>query len=172
MESIDSHAVFRIDVPQAMPGPVGTKDETHWCTVTATGDPEELLGVVPDAPLPCWGWGSIPDQYGRRWRGDDGESAPPPVYERELQWTAPQPAARVDRQAVRTAVAQGSVDALAEALTGVELEPALQQVGAALLTAYRTASRKERERLTPLLVSVHSRSRRARRSRPCSPRRR
>lgn len=28
-------------------------------------------------PLPCWGWGVIPDQYGRRWDGDDGEADDP-----------------------------------------------------------------------------------------------
>jgi hypothetical protein len=28
-------------------------------------DPLEVLGIRPDVPLPYWGWGSIPDQYGR-----------------------------------------------------------------------------------------------------------
>jgi len=36
----------------------------------------EIRGL-PDPPLPYWGWGDIPDQYGRRWDGDDGESPPP-----------------------------------------------------------------------------------------------
>ena len=27
--------------------------------------------------LPYWGWGSIPDQYGRRWDSDDGQSEIP-----------------------------------------------------------------------------------------------
>lgn len=53
-------------------------DWTHLCTVDRGRiDPAETLGVVPDRPLPYWGWGEIPDQYGRRWDGDDGESAPP-----------------------------------------------------------------------------------------------
>ena len=30
-------------------------------------DPVEVLGIRPDRPLPYWGWGTIPDQYGRRW---------------------------------------------------------------------------------------------------------
>jgi hypothetical protein len=30
-----------------------------------------------DGPLPCWGWGDIPDQYGRRRDGDDGSSPMP-----------------------------------------------------------------------------------------------
>ena len=46
----------------------------HLCTVgPARIEPEETLGVVPDAPLPYWGYGDIPDQYRRRWDGDDGE---------------------------------------------------------------------------------------------------
>lgn len=51
----------------------------HLCTVGERRvDPLVSLGIVPDKPLPCWGWGTIPDQYGRRWIGDDGESDPPP----------------------------------------------------------------------------------------------
>ena len=51
---------------------------THLCTVAdARIDPLEQLGVTPARPLPYWGWGDIPDQYGRRWDEDDGESRPP-----------------------------------------------------------------------------------------------
>ena len=51
----------------------------HLCTVADRRvDPLDQLGIVPDRPLPCWGWGDIPDQYGRRWDGDDGEAPPPP----------------------------------------------------------------------------------------------
>ena len=50
----------------------------HRCTVAPRKiDPLEQLGIVPDLPLPYWGWGDIPDQYGRGWDGDDGESRPP-----------------------------------------------------------------------------------------------
>ena len=50
----------------------------HLCTVSAHSvDPFEVLGVLPGKPLPYWGWGDIPDQYRRRWDGDDGESVPP-----------------------------------------------------------------------------------------------
>ena len=39
----------------------------HRCTVAATkADPLEEHGIVPPGPVPIWGWGSIPDQYGRR----------------------------------------------------------------------------------------------------------
>ena len=37
-------------------------------------DPESELGLVPRSPLPYWGWGAIPTQYGRRWDSDDGDS--------------------------------------------------------------------------------------------------
>lgn len=52
-----------------------------WTTLCTVGperiDPEEELGIMPDVPLAYWGWGTIPDQYGRRWDGDDGESRLP-----------------------------------------------------------------------------------------------
>jgi hypothetical protein len=51
------------------------EDWAHLCTVgDARIDPDDTLGIRPDRPLPYWGWGTIPDQYGRRWDGDDGES--------------------------------------------------------------------------------------------------
>ena len=54
-------------------------DWTHLCTVADSRiDPLDTLGIVPDVPLPYWGWGSIPDQYGRRFDGDDGETPLPP----------------------------------------------------------------------------------------------
>lgn len=49
-------------------------DWAHLCTVDERRiDPLETLGVVPDRPLPYWGWGAVPDQYGRRFDGDDGD---------------------------------------------------------------------------------------------------
>jgi hypothetical protein len=53
-------------------------DWEHLCTVGERRvDPLETLGILPYKPLPCWGWGAIPDQYGRRWRDDEGASEPP-----------------------------------------------------------------------------------------------
>ncbi len=52
----------------------------HLCTVAPQrADPLETLGIIPDRPLPCWGWGwgDIPDQYGRHWNGDDGSNPMP-----------------------------------------------------------------------------------------------
>ncbi|MFE5563373.1 hypothetical protein ACFQ68_00170 [Amycolatopsis japonica] len=51
----------------------------HLCTVGPQRiDPLEQLGIEPDRPLPYWGWGDIPDQYGRRWDADDREAPVPP----------------------------------------------------------------------------------------------
>jgi len=51
----------------------------HLCTVAEHRiDPLETLGIRPTGPLPYLGWGDIPDQYGRRWDGDDAEQPLPP----------------------------------------------------------------------------------------------
>jgi len=48
----------------------------HLCTVGDLGvDPQEVLGLMPTAPMPYFGWGSIPDQYGRAWEREDGTIA-------------------------------------------------------------------------------------------------
>ena len=66
----------------------------HRCVVGEVKvDPLEVLGIRPDVPLPYWGWGSIPDQYGRRWAADDGESRAPA----ETEPVAPDAAARLAR---------------------------------------------------------------------------
>jgi hypothetical protein len=52
----------------------------HLCTVDPQHiDPEETLGIVAPRPSPYWGWGSIPDQYGRQSDDDtdDRRSAGP-----------------------------------------------------------------------------------------------
>jgi len=50
----------------------------HLCTVhDQRVNPIDVLGIVPPKPLPSWGWGQIPDQYGRRWSDDDGQGRPP-----------------------------------------------------------------------------------------------
>ena len=41
-------------------------DWTHSCRVESTSsDAVKEYGVEPDGPVPIWGWGTIPDQYGR-----------------------------------------------------------------------------------------------------------
>jgi len=46
----------------------------HRCTVEHDdADPADAYGPPPPKPVPIWGWGEIPDQYGRRWTDDTGE---------------------------------------------------------------------------------------------------
>jgi hypothetical protein len=51
-------------------------DWVHRCRIAPEKvDPVETYGAVPPAPVAVWGWGWIPDQYGRRSRegGDEEE---------------------------------------------------------------------------------------------------
>jgi Plasmid pRiA4b ORF-3-like protein len=53
-------------------------DWAHMCTVGQQRiDPLEQLGIHPEKPMAYWGWGDIPDQYRRRFDGDDGETPVP-----------------------------------------------------------------------------------------------
>jgi hypothetical protein len=53
-------------------------DWAQLCTVGAPRiDPAGVLGILPDTPLPYWGWGDIPDRHRRRRDDDNGESPPP-----------------------------------------------------------------------------------------------
>jgi hypothetical protein len=45
---------------------------THECSVEEVGvDPFDLAGDEPDVPVPVFGWGVLPDQYGRLTEDDD-----------------------------------------------------------------------------------------------------
>ena len=56
------------------------EDWAHLCTVAEKCiDPRDEFGEVPNRPVPYWGWGNLPDQYARRWDGDDGQ---PPIPKR------------------------------------------------------------------------------------------
>ena len=93
-------------------------DWTHLCVVAERLiDPAEQVGLGPDAmpgPLPYWGWGSIPDQYGRRWHGDggDGEPAPPDPECRDLPplrlWWGPRSDVRAEPHGSSPAVEPGA----------------------------------------------------------------
>ena len=51
---------------------------THLCTVGDERiDPLNELGITPREPVPYFGWGAIPDQYGRQ-SADDHELSPDP----------------------------------------------------------------------------------------------
>ena len=46
-------------------------DWRHECEVTESGiDPREAYGGTPRKPAAVWGWGWIPDQYGRETEED------------------------------------------------------------------------------------------------------
>ncbi|WP_147681125.1 IS1096 element passenger TnpR family protein [Actinomyces ruminicola] len=117
-------------------------DWTCRCTVTGLGDPERLYGIVPDTPVVFWGWGSLPDQYGRTRPDDgaaDGEQPDARRQAREEQevlrfvteFGRGKPAF-VELGALRAADASGDARAVLDALIAVDVEPALQQVGQAL----------------------------------------
>lgn len=113
----------------------------HRCKVHPVKvDPVETLGIRPKTPLPYWGWGDIPDQYGRRWASDDGEAEPDPQPNQphpmqDFRWPAPTPLTRADLREVRKALAARDDGALLTAITGRDIDDALQQiaVGAPLL---------------------------------------
>jgi hypothetical protein len=51
------------------------------------------LGIVPDRPLPYWGWGLIPDPYGRLFETDDSQAPIPDSPHQPWPWAnAPEPA--------------------------------------------------------------------------------
>ena len=134
-------------------------DWTHRCVVGEQKvDPLDVLGIRPSVPLSYWGWGSIPDQYGRRWSEDDGEhpvpprpAAPHPMQRHD--WPAQQQRAEIDLEALRRASAAADPDAILEVITGVDIDEALQQVGAAVapVLAQRSA------RAEPVVLSLHNR---------------
>jgi hypothetical protein len=89
----------------------------HRCVVGEKKiDPMDELGIVPTVPLPYWGWGAIPDQYGRRWEDDDSTGAvprPPSHPHPMLLRTWPDESAmpELDMRVVRAATATGDADA-------------------------------------------------------------
>ncbi|MEW1857411.1 hypothetical protein AB0268_12895 [Pseudarthrobacter oxydans] len=111
---------------------------THRCVVGEVKvDPLEVLGIRPDAPLPYWGWGSIPDQYGRRWATDDGESRAPGKPSRPHpmllhEWPERVQVPGLDLSELRAAIGAGDAASFLSAVTGHDIDDALQQVGAGI----------------------------------------
>lgn len=79
----------------------------HLCTVAPNRvDPYEALGVEPARPTVAFGWGDLPDQYGRRFAADDGGPLPdqpdpptsdlPPLLPHWGDWTPPEPDGQLD----------------------------------------------------------------------------
>jgi hypothetical protein len=111
---------------------------THRCVVGGEKiDPLETVGIVPRRPTAYWGWGDLPDQYGRRWADDDGQTRPPrrpsgPHPMLSHAWPGAELVPDVDLVEVRAAVATDDADRYLAALTGhnvddVRLPVALKQ---------------------------------------------
>lgn len=110
-------------------------DWTHRCVVGREKvDPVLVLGVRPDVPLPYWGWGTIPDQYGRRWSDDDGERRPPRRPSRphpmlRHAWPDQRQVPALDPTELRAAIAAQDSDRFLSAVSGHDIDDALQEVG-------------------------------------------
>jgi hypothetical protein len=107
---------------------------THRCVVEPEKlDPLDRLGVVPDEPVAIWGWGAIPDQYGRRWEDDTGEDpVPPRPLHPDPMLTGSWPAvaaAPVDLAELRGAIHRHDVGAIHQAIEGRDVDECLQLVG-------------------------------------------
>ena len=115
-------------------------DWMHRCVVGAEKiDPLETLGISPRAPLPYWGWGTMPDQYGRRWEADDGSddrlprrpSRRHPMLDH--QWPEEQHQAEpLNIRELRAAIVRRDATAFLAAVTGKDIDDALQHVAAGL----------------------------------------
>ncbi|WP_248761297.1 UPF0158 family protein [Pseudarthrobacter sp. SSS035] len=131
----------------------------HRCVVGEVKvDPLEVLGVRPYVPLPYWGWGSIPDQYGRRWAGDDGEGRAPGKPGRPHPmllhaWPAPVQVPGLDLSELREAIAAADAACFLTTVTGCDIDDALQQVGAGIPMALE----QRRQETEPVALSVINR---------------
>ncbi|MGB3909942.1 MAG: hypothetical protein WBL06_05675 [Pseudolysinimonas sp.] len=131
----------------------------HRCVVGEKKlDPMDELGIVPPVPLPYWGWGAIPDQYGRRWEDDDSTGAVPKRPSRPhpmLLRTWPDAAAvpELDLRVVRAATVAGDADAFLDAIAGRDVDDALQQLGAGIVMALE----RRRQRAEPIALSIINR---------------
>lgn len=132
---------------------------THRCVLGEVKiDPLEVLGIRPDAPLPYWGWGRIPDQYGRRWATDDGESRVPskPSEPHPMllhAWPAQVQVPGLDLPELRQAIAAADAARLLAAVTGRDIDDTLQQVGAGIPMALK----QQRQEAEPVALSVINR---------------
>lgn len=127
-------------------------DWTHHCVVEGRADPPH----PGDEPVITWGWGSLPDQYGRRWADDDGRSDAPP-RDAALPRHDQQKPDPIDLRAFRIAVHQADPASLVETITGVEIDHALQQIGAGMLRVQLGTTGSRRTVLEPYLLSLHQR---------------
>lgn len=134
-------------------------DWTHSCTVDAAKiDPVERFGIRPSKPLPYWGWGTIPDQYGRRWADDDGRGTAPrrPREHNPMlshRWPEQKDVPSVDLREVADAIAALDADRYLRAVTGCDIDHALHEVGAGVAMALQ----KRRAAAEPVALSLINR---------------
>ncbi|OIN78806.1 UPF0158 family protein [Mycobacterium malmoense] len=134
-------------------------DWIHRCLVgDHKVDPVEVLGITPRQPLAYWGWGTIPDQYGRRWADDDGQgripSRPSQPHPMMLHtWPGQQQAPPTDVSKLRAAVAAGDAVRFLAAVRGHDIDDALQQVGSGVPMALE----QRRDQAELVAVSVINR---------------
>ncbi|MGH3638508.1 MAG: UPF0158 family protein [Mycobacterium sp.] len=134
-------------------------DWTHRCVVgDAKIDPVEVLGITARKPLPYWGWGNIPDQYGRRWADDDGESRVPnrPTERHPMllhAWPGRQEVPSLDLSELRNAITAGDAARFLTEVSGRDVDDALQQVAAGLPMALQ----RRRKQAEPVTLSVINR---------------
>jgi hypothetical protein len=110
----------------------------HECTVEAYDDPVEAFGRETGTAHAITGWGTVPDQA--------GNTAPPPTADESGHvplWPDLARLRRLDDGEVRRATFAGDLPALVGAITGSNLEHALQFVGDALLRARRASGGAE-----------------------------
>ena len=122
----------------------------HECVVEELVARRETVGGAP-IPVPILGWGTIPDQFGRE-RPDDVDPTSPQRPERRHRGTAKP----LDLAAVRQATREEDVAALLSAVEGRDLGASLQQVGDALMRAYRSAGAADQRRLVAPLREIET----------------
>ncbi|OYO02260.1 uncharacterized protein UPF0158 [Propionibacteriaceae bacterium ES.041] len=133
---------------------------THRCTVLGTRDPFDEVGHLPTEPVAIWGWGSLPDQYGRVTSDLYDEPDEPST----ITYPAERPLGRADdalepidlRQA-RAAIAAADVPALLEVTTGVRLDHVLQQLGSGVLTMWPKVTGRQAAPFQLLALAIHNR---------------
>jgi hypothetical protein len=132
---------------------------THRCQIgEEMVDPVEVLGIRPVAPLPYWGWGSIPDQYGRRWQDDDGQG---PLPKRPTEWhpmvlgawPARERVPQLDMGEVRASIATRDAARFLAAVKGRDVDDALQQIAPGVPMALE----QRREDAEPVALSIINR---------------
>lgn len=118
----------------------------HECEVAEHKiDPVEELGIRPKTPLPYWGGGTMPDQYGRDWLYDDGEGDIPPAPKRihpmrSWVWPFDEQLPRVDLQQLRAAIESQDTERFIDSIIGKDIDADLTDVleGVPLLFEDRT----------------------------------